>query len=536
MELKDYKYIRNTKRLPGFANGVIPVVNFGQNPQPVAPNIIFNNWPRTPIGIDTRDFGAEANNYLRSQRKENTSMLSAGAQAIPAAVGAAGDIIQAHRYEKTVDDLSAEAGYSQSSVGGIGYSYQNTIDKNKEMQNVKRQNTANTLKSTASGAAAGAALGNVVPGIGTVAGGLVGGVVGLVGGLFGSKSRKKKAQKAIQEQQQRAYDYNQWNRSGALTTKLQLDEQESIGYADGKDPLVDTSLGLMQAEPNARTSEGEWIVNYITGNAHKVNRGKNDSAPSFLLPQDAVLSRKNGGAQYFEQTGDLEGALYIDNVNRGYNKYKEGKQPLPRFKNGMPGYWIPGLFGAVGSLYQYFDAANQGVKKPNTYRKNNYQNRALNILGGLNVNRLQILRQMRDAEARGAQSINLSGATPSQKYMARVAQAANTQTAIGDIMAKLNEQQNALKSQYASSLLSTGQADRDAAMNSARWDLDYYSKAHAAKQQGQQMGLYNFLNNLNQTYANAFKYNTYNRMYNLYNTELDEEARRAYANLVLSNN
>jgi len=47
-----------------------------------------------------------------------------------------------------------------------------------------------------------------------------------------------------------------------------------------------------------------------------------------------------------------------DKMNRGYNNYKEGKQPLPGFKNGIPGYWVPSLFGGLASAYQYFDAAH----------------------------------------------------------------------------------------------------------------------------------------------------------------------------------
>jgi len=53
---------------------------------------------------------------------------------------------------------------------------------------------------------------------------------------------------------------------------------------------------MMYGTPNARTEKGEWIVDGLSGSAHKVNRGAEDNALSFLRPQDAVLSRKNGGA------------------------------------------------------------------------------------------------------------------------------------------------------------------------------------------------------------------------------------------------
>jgi hypothetical protein len=64
--------------------------------------------------------------------------------------------------------------------------------------------------------------------------------------------------------------------------------------------------------------------------------------------------------------------------------------------------------------------------------------------------------------------------------------------------------------------LETGAKDAQMAMVANQHDLDYYSKAHAARQQGMQMGIYNMLNNLQQYYANDFKRRQFNDTMKLY--------------------
>jgi len=60
-------------------------------------------------------------------------------------------------------------------------------------------------------------------------------------------------------------------------------------------------------------------------------------------------------------------------------------------------------------------------------------------------------------------------------------------------------------------------------------DLDYFSKAHAAKLQMAQMGIYNMLNALQTGYANQFKRNQFDKTYGLYaqDVELNKEKTKA---------
>lgn len=114
-----------------------------------------------------------------------------------ATAGAIGDVVDAHQYNKSVDQLLNEAGTRGANAAGIGYTWQNDPEYQRELAEVRKSNTANTLKATGSGAAAGAAIGSIIPGIGTAVGGVVGGALGAIGGLFGGASRKREAYRKL---------------------------------------------------------------------------------------------------------------------------------------------------------------------------------------------------------------------------------------------------------------------------------------------------------------------------------------------------
>jgi hypothetical protein len=61
-------------------------------------------------------------------------------------------------------------------------------------------------------------------------------------------------------------------------------------------------------------------------------------------------------------------------------------------------------------------------------------------------------------------------------------------------------------------------------MDANRWDLDYYSKAHAARNKGIQTGIANMLAQAQQYQANEFKRNQFNRTMSLY--EADQKQRK----------
>ena len=284
---------------------------------------------------------------------------------------------------------------------------------------------------------------------------------------------------------------------------------------------------MISGKPNARVDKGEWIINTMTGDAHKVNRGRGDNALAYIRPEDTILSKKRGAADYFEETGDLEGAMMMNK-----KQYSCGK--MPKYGLGKPSDYVlnaaaHGLGGLIG-LQQYLQAKNSDVYKPNTYVRNPYANRGLGILGSLRINPYPIMNQLRAAEARGNYALNNSGGlSGSQKYLGRIANVRNTQQSIADAMMKIQEQNNAYKSQYGNLLLTTGAQEAANRMNAMRADNDVYMRSHAARQQGMETGVYNMQNNLLSWLANYNKLNQFDRTMAMYQGNQDLERQKIKA-------
>jgi len=299
-------------------------------------------------------------------------------------------------------------------------------------------------------------------------------------------------------------------------------------YNNGK---VDSSFGLTHLPKNSYTEKGEIIGRFIPNSigepiltAHKVNRGPNDTAPSYVGENDFVLrDRKKNGlpspAKYFEATGDIYGALELNEaggaVSNNKGKAKIGK--MPRFKEGwLPNAIVSGIGGLMG-LNQYLDARNQSIYRPNTYAPNTYEGRALPGLASLRYNQYPILNQINNQRAAYDYALNNSGGlSGAQKYLGKIANANNMYRTSADLLTNLQERNIGLKQNYYNTMLNVGAQDAQRRMAANQYDLDYYSKAHAARQQGMQMGMYNMLNQLQQYYANDFKRRQFNDTLSMY--------------------
>lgn len=95
-------------------------------------------------------------------------------------------------YSHDSSEMMNQAGTTESSINGIGYTRQNVADTKAAYNDVSKTGLNNTISSTGTGAATGAAIGSIIPGLGTVAGGIIGGIIGGIGSLFGAgKARRR---------------------------------------------------------------------------------------------------------------------------------------------------------------------------------------------------------------------------------------------------------------------------------------------------------------------------------------------------------
>ena len=267
--------------------GYISGVPIAHTAQFNVPQTLSN--PRTPAKdrAMTRGAGIDPNGIM--------NVVTSGAAFI-------GDINNSFSYDKNVDDLNMQAGTGQSAINGISYKIQRAADSQKELDEVSRQNTANTIKSLTSGAATGAAIGSVIPGLGTAVGGLIGGAIGGITGWIGGSSRKDKAKEQLRLQQEQATRTTNFNRDVARSTGMQIDFKKKYGdmedqilyhakygknrgvpmYSIGKNSIVQTPSGqFLFGRPNgiAHNNEPMFQRDEQTGSIVKTGTGNKENAP-----------------------------------------------------------------------------------------------------------------------------------------------------------------------------------------------------------------------------------------------------------------
>lgn len=510
LTLKDRKAIKNGNiKLPGYEDG------FGRNN-------IMRTWEMLNDPGDStfaKDNISDTMSLLKEQAAEKATRFQQGiGSAVQSGIGFAGSLVDAFTTDASVDKFIADAGTSEGSIGGIKYQ---RINPFKDGKLPEYSNGLGTVLNTAgSGASFGASVGSIVPGIGTGIGALAGGLIGGIAGGIGSWISGNKEEEIKDEARQKRLTINQFNSDSALSKYLQMKEQQDLSrpmYAEGKMPrkmpLLDTSSGMVRGIPNAKVDENEWMINTITGDAHKVRRGAGDNALAYVRPEDTILSKKRGAADYFEQTGDLIGAMSMNK-----KQYSCGK--LPKLKEGwLPNVITSGLSGLVG-LGQYLSAKNDDVKNPNTYVSNPYEGTVLRGLAGLQYNPYPIVNSMKDRQAYFNYGLtNSGGLSGAQKYLGKIANANNMYRATADALTNLQERNIGLRSNYYNTMSNLGAQQAQRRQSANQYDLDYYSKAHAAREQAMQMGLFNMLNSAQTWYANEFKRRQFNDTMNSYRQE-----------------
>lgn len=457
------------------------------------------------------DVKKEISNGIKKdeQRKNLYNNIGNIATALPAFAAQA---INASQYSETANDILQRTGMKQTFKEGklpkfingldsgypIQYSVYNAIDKDAIHAEEHGQNVQNTLGLMGTGATMGATFGP----IGAAAGAVLGGVAG----LFGAGKRNSAMRRAIRDAEMKAYTYNNFSRNDALTNALR-----QSSFKDGKMPkcingkTVYSAFGPVDAKADSLVSKGEVAMDLKTGSMYRIPTGPNDTArfAGGKDPNIAIISNKYGLSD--QAMVDPIGALNRQKALKDFGYLSKNKDGFANGKLGWSNLLAHGLGGLIG-LNQYFDAKNQSVYRPNTYVRNPYGNRGLGILSSLRVNPLPIINQLRNAEARTNYALNSSGGlSGAQRYIGRTANLFGTQRNIADTLAKIQEQNNAYRQQYASAAMQYGAQEAANMMNSRRADDDVYMRSHAARQSGMQMGLYNILNNLQQYAANEYK-------------------------------
>lgn len=519
MDLKERKRITNL--LPGFTNWWT--------------SGMFENQAKLQPGLNT-NFGSTKSDPLRVGGtvggSTNTEAPTAAGAGPWFALGtwAGGGVAAGLNAMRSKEQMLQDVGTTSGSAMGFGYQKYNDVDVDKEMKQYYTQAGASFLTNPFKGFTM----------------------------LFGGASQRRKLEAAKRE----ALARNEYNRAGAIGEYIAQNEKlnstpdgGTLYAANGKD--VHTAQGYSTIAPNARVEGQEVIRDPYTESSHIVPGPANgDNNYANLKPSDIVYTDKFGISKIAQQAVKAQQAAQKDMKTRGpigrataqlaqaeatkvldelaqtqaqlrqagllgeeqYAAAKNGKDMLPGFKLGR-NWWIDGL-GALTGLGQAFGSALQKVKVPTSYRTNPYEQQALSTLAGLRINPYSIYRDMLNQQRYAQYNLNNAGGlSGSQKALANVGLATGLMNTYGKLNQDIQEQNNKYRSDYATKLLAAGDADRQQLIKSNAYDLDYYSKAHAAKQKMVETGIKNWLAALQQGVANQFKLYNANKTINRYDSE-----------------
>ena len=547
MELKNKKYINNTGRLPGYSLGDEPHVALSESMK-IKP--MFGK-------VDTRPGTSEPEGSKSGMSFDYNNIGSA----IGGTIGLIKHISDSANDYDMAGDLMAQYGNQNHSIMGVNYSTNGDISMSDIRRQANQKKTTAALGGAAAGATTGAAIGSIIPGFGTVAGGAVGAVVGGISGLFSGSHAKRKALEQARIAQRKVFNNQAADRNSALTAALQMEnarlygnqhQQSLYGAAYGVEPKsnkrqnttkqklpVITSNGVAIAKANAKVEPGELIVRKdgitIPVPYPQMNMVKNpgDIVYANLKDSDGVLSDRNidpyTGKTFAQTVKDGDDTAMNTLYRQGITK-KAKRTKLPAYSDG----WVPNAIssgiGILESFKQLNSARKQQPYKPNTYVANPYENVALTTLAGLRTNPYPIMQQVREQESRTNRAMDMSGGlSGAQRYIGRISNGYGTRRTIADTLANIQQQNNNYASAYASAALNAGDASRRAKMQANQFDLDYYSKAHAAKQKGIQTGTANLLAQIQNYFANQFKYNQWNNTLALYQSQNKQKEKEIKA-------
>lgn len=246
MELKQRKRINNT--LPKFDDGA-DFLNYyqQQNPIfPIYPGVNTPNYgpddligssgnslsqtlaPSVLGGVDLQKQASQVSVPNNQTKQPNTSTTTTGQKAA-SVVGGIVNLAQGYLGQqsavKSTEELMANAGTQNRSIGGVGYVRQNYANDSEVLSNLDKSGLSSTLGGVASGASAGAAFGPW--------GAAIGGIVGGVTGLFGWSASKSAQRKRLNNARQLTSRINTGNQAGAMTTALQQDYYSQYGNTNG---------------------------------------------------------------------------------------------------------------------------------------------------------------------------------------------------------------------------------------------------------------------------------------------------------------
>lgn len=521
MELKEIKYINNTKQLPGYNGG--------------AENL--TGWQK----FKTRW------NEGGGEKAMNTviSGLDAAQQF---------NSMKYPTYE--VNDFVGKYGTTNASIDGYQYQQYRDIDTAAEESRMSQERDSKIYSGAMTGASVGLGAGLSAAALGASLGGWAGpvgmlagaGLGALFGGIFGnsSKNEEKERMRIAQIKQNNA---NEFWRTGALSSSLRNKALEEYGdtkrfnlfsSALGSEKIVHTSDGIKSGKPNSKLDDGELIVkkngqpgSYVNGNPNKVdseygNLKNGESVMSNILE---VPGTNMTFAQYYPlayAAGKGPETLALQAAVRNNNDMKKGK--LIHAWGGLENILatVPGM---IQSWRDYNSAANDTPHVTNIVPLNPYEKKAAEIMAGRRISAYPQMRAITNEDAAQRYRINSSGGMSAmQKTMANITNAMGTKTARANAFANIQQINNQFAKENAELLNTMGTSSMDANMRAQMFNEQQNAAANASRTQQMAMAKRNMLDYATQFAKNAWEKNQFDRLMELYWEGVNRDRQNAQNN------
>lgn len=457
-----------------------------QSVSPQKENLNNTPAPITKDGITDLTGNWSSRLFKKVTNKPGTTLSNLGSL-VTLAAWAGGGLMDGLKSKKSSDELLQEAGNSYNSFGGIQYRTQRAVNEKDTMDQYDKE----TLYS---------AFSNPLTAVGMLA------------------SRDDQREQ-IREANRRRLRTNAFERSSAASKYMQMKAAEE-GYAYGKEPIETSSGRVLNKAPNAKLDYNEIIHNLDTGEEHtvKTGKGKVDGALGYVKDNDVVLSQRSGAADYYRNTGDLDGAIMINKTMRNL----KNQENLPGLKEG----WIPNaiLHGLEGltAIGDWLNIKNQPIKRSNTKTKNTYEGFGLRGLAGLNYSSIPMINALTARRAASDYALrNSGGLNGAQQYIGSIANTANMYKAIADLNADLQGKNIGLKSNLYNAALNVGAQNAQRDQNASQFDEEFYAKGHGARTKMASSRLADIFKIGQSWYTNDFKRRQHEDNLSLYQQKLD---------------
>ena len=317
------------------------------------------------------------------------------------------------------------------------------------------------------------------------------------------------------------------NISARQQMQHQIENKQALrGFDDGKDKDVLQNLWIPQNPLNLSLNSFNSSI-------------ESDTAPFMIMPsttssrstvsttsQPSTTQKSPERTTTRTDTGSESPSGFFKWLGKLTNNNDDGNDMIPAWQRIMPS-----AFGFLQSWNQYNTYDKEPIRYTNTYRSNPYASNALRGLASLRYDMYPELSAIRNAGRRGAYSVDTAGGlSGGQRVAARIANNIATQRNLSNVYANASAQNNKYKSAYYDALMKAGQADRTARMAAAQQDYQNYVAAHGAKYKGRDTAVANMIDQLNNAYANEFKYRTYMDTADIYRQKLTADQKAAAAN------